>query len=946
MKLNLSLKYWGKHKRRALTIIFAIAISMASLTCAAFLARSASVAYLEGQLDYSGAYDVIIPDISEENLNNYESDERFSAAGVLYRGGTITTYGGKSFHFGALSDSAVDLYHFTTGAGRYPERSGEITAIRSFFEANGCSAKIGSTLTLELCDLEGNVFQKKEFTIAGVIENERGTTINRTTLSGVNDYAFPQVFLYYDDLPENCKRDLLANYAISTDIRQMKAEFEDKGIAFHDGGRIMMMNVSALAPMTEISEAGLNETLGEAHKDFYAYALIPTFSGIVLIVAFVSIYNVISTSLSERKRQLAMLRCIGMERRQTVRMALTEALFMVIGSMAIGFVIGVAVYIGILAFQKSAGINVYPSFRVNKVIQATTVNPYVFPAVSCFICSFSAVLLPYIREISSSPVESMREDNPVTAGKAFGIKSRRAVLGKMSGGVRQNLSCFIIVLIVIWTAVFGYAYFSAQSILDSNVYRRALENSRLTGLDYLAQRDFYTARLASSQINRHGSGIPPEFAAGIYESSDVQVVYGMIEAQSTKAVYRANEAAEEILTALSAANIDSNVYLTGLEELHEKTLRKQGYLEDEILFNIPTIGVTMEALDFLSQYLVDGSIDREKLLSGEEILLLQTAEHSPYSVGDSIPMTDVVIDDPVAEEFDFSHGYVPDGYEPDFYFKYTDIDNPDSYPGYAFGMRHDYEVTVAGHMMITDPDIAAFFHTEGVIGDCGFNILCVTDAFPQWGLPDRNYSKLGVKLAEGADIERFEELWYSTIGNSREIGSTSVAAIYRQMNSATRTNLSVFYAIIAIVIVLGLVGIINSTNLRIRRQLHTYSILRAIGFSRRGLVAMVLKQGLVYAVIGSITSFIPLGFFEIVRQIANKPFQSGVGEVLTIQNGRIDIPWYHLFPRYIELFAQPVLLIICVVFAMMCLVILLSNVIPAIWIARKNITEALRNDDF
>ena len=109
---------------------------------------------------------------------------------------------------------------------------------------------------------------------------------------------------------------------------------------------------------------------------------------------------------------------------------------------------------------------------------------------------------------------------------------------------------------------------------------------------------------------------------------------------------------------------------------------------------------------------------------------------------------------------------------------------------------------------------------------------------------------------------------------------------------------------------------------------------------------MVLKQGLSYAVIGSVTSFVPLFFFEIFRQIAIKANNAGVGMMITVQNGRLDIPWQGLFPSGIELFDQPVLLIICGIFAMMCLVILLSNVIPAIWIARKNITEALRNDDF
>ena len=563
MKINLSLKYWGKHRKRAFSIIFAIAASMAALTCATFLARSVAVANLESQLDSSGSYDVIIPNISTENLGIYESDSRFSAAGVLYRGGTITTYGSESFCFGALSDTAVDLYHFTPEKGRYPESSGEITAYRSFFEANGCSARVGNKLHLELCDFEGNIIRESEFTIVGVLENERGSGINRS-LGGQISYTFPQVFLCCEDMPESSFRDLLANYAIDTDIRQMKDEFEDKGIDYYDGSRLMMMNSVALAPMMEISEAGLDAALDNANKDFYAYALIPTFSAVVLLVAFVSIYNVISTSLAERKRQLAMLRCIGMERRQAIKMALTETFFMVIGSMSVGFVLGVAIYIGILALQKSAGVNVYPAFRVHKVIRATTVNPYVFPAVSCFICSFSAVLLPYLMEISSSPIESMQSNNPVIHRKSLGIKNRAAVLGKMSGGIRQNLSCFFIVLIVTWSSVFGYSYFSAQSARDNRVYKEQLENSQLMGVDYLAQRNFYYALCGNAQLNRHGSGIPPELVQNIYQSGDIKAVYGVVEAKSTKAVYHVNEATEEVLMALSTTSLTNNIQI-GLE---------------------------------------------------------------------------------------------------------------------------------------------------------------------------------------------------------------------------------------------------------------------------------------------------------------------------------------------------------------------------------------------
>lgn len=52
--------------------------------------------------------------------------------------------------------------------------------------------------------------------------------------------------------------------------------------------------------------------------------------------------------------------------------------------------------------------------------------------------------------------------------------------------------------------------------------------------------------------------------------------------------------------------------------------------------------------------------------------------------------------------------------------------------------------------------------------------------------------------------------------------------------------------------------------------------------------------------------------FEIVRQIAITATNAGVGMMLTVQNGCFDTPWQVLFPKYTELFARPVLLIICV----------------------------------
>lgn len=942
MKLFLSFKYWIRHKKRAFSIVFAVAVSMAALTCAAFLARSSSVANLESQLDISGNYDVLLPDVSQDMLARYQKDERFSASGVLYRGGSVFSSNGMEFCYGSLDESAIDLYHSTPAEGRYPQKSGEITACRSFFEADGCYPKIGASLPLSLYDRDGNLCKEGTFTIVGILDDR-----NSRQLTGKDGYVFPNVFVHQSDIPQGDGGiDLLADYEFSTDIAKLKEEFSQRGVEFYDGSRIMMMNAAALVPITEISEKALYNALGSAHKDFYAYALIPVFSFIVLFAAFVSICNVVASSLSERKRQMAMLRCIGMSKGSVFQMAFTEAACMIFAGMAVGFVIGMAFYLLILNVQGTVlGLQVYPAFFVNPVIAATTVNPYLFPAAACFACSLLAILLPYVVFLHKSSIEGLHEGHAAVWRRRTGRKHKSALFGKLSGGLAQNISLFLIVVVIVWSSVFGYTYFLAQSAVDNQHYEKLLEDTRLMGFDYFAERNFDTAVCGSAQLNRHSSGITPQLAGEIAASDCVEQFLSCIEAKSTKAVFNQKEIDDKTLAALSPVSLDHQVQ-KGLEELHEKSLAVQGYQDDELLFNIPTIGAADSDLERLSEYLTDGEAGLEKLGSGEEVWILRTTGTDPFALGQKLSMTDVVIEDPTVEAYDFSSGYIPEGYEPHFYYDDTEYENMKHQPGYAFGKRCDYEVTVGGHLDITDEKLAAFFQTNGLAGDCGFLILCSENALAKWGLPDRNKTKLGVVIKEDASITDFEQLWYRMIGNSKEVSCQSQSAIIRQMHDVEAMNMSIFFSIIIIVVILGLVGMIDSINLRVRRKLYSYSVLRAIGLSKAGLILVILRQGISYVLIGAMTSILPLVVFEWFRKRADAYNNTGAAAMLLSENGRYNIPWQRLFPTRVELFAQPLIPIVLTAFLFVCLIMLVSNVLPAVWVTKKNITDALRNDDF
>ena len=98
-------------------------------------------------------------------------------------------------------------------------------------------------------------------------------------------------------------------------------------------------------------------------------------------------------------------------------------------------------------------------------------------------------------------------------------------------------------------------------------------------------------------------------------------------------------------------------------------LNEIGFNPNEQLFCTPTIGISDDYLEQLSQYVVEGEIDIQKIKSGEEVILLQSllASDDPlyeeykkfglsppsssgfdltevFRIGDELPLSDVVYD--------------------------------------------------------------------------------------------------------------------------------------------------------------------------------------------------------------------------------------------------------------------------------------------------------------
>jgi putative ABC transport system permease protein len=146
------------------------------------------------------------------------------------------------------------------------------------------------------------------------------------------------------------------------------------------------------------------------------------FAGVALFVAVFLIFNTFSILITQRTRELALLRCLGANRRQLVTAVLAESVAVGLVASAVGVGVGVLLAIGLRSLLTAAGVD-FPS--VTPVVELRTV---VVSLVVGTVATAGASLVPAWRGSRTAPVAAMRDEPAVDA-------DRRAPLRRVIGAV-------------------------------------------------------------------------------------------------------------------------------------------------------------------------------------------------------------------------------------------------------------------------------------------------------------------------------------------------------------------------------------------------------------------------------------------------------------------------------------------------------------------------------
>jgi putative ABC transport system permease protein len=201
--------------------------------------------------------------------------------------------------------------------------------------------------------------------------------------------------------------------------------FDTIGVSAEDGVSQAELAKRLSAVVPKGAEAVTGETVAQENSDAVQEdlkvvgILFMIFAGIALFVGSFIIWNTFTMIVTQRSREIALLRAIGATRRQVLRSLILEALLLGVAASAIGVALGMGVAKGLTKLMDAVGFSL-PSTSLQLEARTIWVSLLVGTVVTVV-----AALVPARRATKVLPVEALRESTP----GAEKPSKRRAVIG-------------------------------------------------------------------------------------------------------------------------------------------------------------------------------------------------------------------------------------------------------------------------------------------------------------------------------------------------------------------------------------------------------------------------------------------------------------------------------------------------------------------------------------
>lgn len=564
-----------RHSKNSLLVIFSVAFAVFIPIVIFSVSNSFMQTANEECNKIYGYFDNILYNANESNTIEDIQDNTSSS-------GSIKVFNNSSENnivIGYIDSIAAELGNLTLLSGKYPETADEVAVCNSVIYKND-AYNIDSYINVN----------NKKYKIVGII-NDYYAVWNKPTDS--SNILLPNVIVSENEAEKRTSF-LYEHFLIVARTKFSNQEYLDNDM--------LISNVNKI-----------NNNESNEYKVPSFVVVLTTICSVLLNLYAFSYY------FENEKKKLAILRCFGLNKNQTMKYCITKTYILLIIAIPLGIIFGYAIsFIAVHCFGKVLELE-YPFCFSFEYLLMSVLLCLVTVAISI------SIILREIKRVS--PLDLYRNDNISVNKKTYGKTKRNNVLRLAFLELRLHLKESIIIITLV---SFSIALFTSLS-LYMGVYSSKVSDVHgrmpLTfDYEFLTEQDISDV----SYVDENGQIINlknlPDAASVYYLMDHNKIISNdtIEEIQENPLVESVNKYLEvNDLFLLNSPEEEENDYLNAFindEVLHDEVA--SAYNIEENVRGIQFFGYSEEELLDMESYVTVGKIDIEKIRSGEEVVLM------------------------------------------------------------------------------------------------------------------------------------------------------------------------------------------------------------------------------------------------------------------------------------------------------------------------------------
>lgn len=534
------------------------------------------------------------------------------------------------------------------------------------------------------------------------------------------------------------------------------------------------------------------------------YVTLAIIIGIVVISTIAVIYNSFQISVVERIKQFGLLRAVGGTPKQIRKIVLKEATVLAAIGVPLGLVCGIIAIYGInFAFKLIGAESVLP------------MKPVIDPNIMAIsggvglISIYLSALIPAIFAGRISPLVAISSRTAITKekikrrknrviGKVFGFEAALAVKNIKRNKKRYRVTVFSIVISVVLFITF-------KSFMDMSLTIGKNDNE---------SRNIHFSVIRNEQATKEAEKINEKIIDNLKAITSIDKIYKIYDAYHFNIAMDKNKEVKEIqdIEIKDKGKIYNNINLDG----NEKTFLN-GY----------TAVYDENSLEASKKYLTSGTIDIEKLNKENGVILISkntivNEKTKKKYVG---PVANIKVGDEINLQYSETAG--------------------DSNRKIEFDKGKTKKVKV---MAIVENEPFNFWGSQE-----GLKLITTEEVAKR--LTDKN-SIEPVNLNITIKDVKNEEAAKTEIETAINSNSSLRVIDNIEQNRKAKTSILMvkilIYGFVVVVSLIGSVNIINTITTNIILRKREFAALKSIGLTQKGLKKMIVLEGFMYGIVGTI----------------------------------------------------------------------------------------------